>query len=201
MFIIGITGPSGSGKGEISKYLSSKGAKIIDADEVYHDVITPPSDCIDELVSNFGKEILTDTGAINRKNLALIVFGEENKEKLERLNKITHKYVIERINDIIFDCQNRGVDVCVIDAPLLIEAGIHKDCNFTMSALAQKDVRIERIMQRDGIDRLAANHRINSQKSDDFYKDNTDEVVYNDGDLSSLVQNIESILQKRRIPL
>ena len=201
MFIIGITGPSGSGKGEISKYLSSKGAKIIDADEVYHDVISPPSACIDELVSNFGKEILTYTGTINRKNLALIVFGEENKEKLERLNKITHKYVIERINDIISGYKNQGVEACVIDAPLLIEAGIHKDCNFTMSVLAQRDARIERIMQRDGIDRLAASHRINSQKSDDFYKDNTDEVVYNDGDISSLAQNIESILQKRRIPL
>ena len=201
MFIIGITGPSGSGKGEVSKHLSSKGAKIIDADELYHDVITPPSACINELVSTFGKEILTDTGAINRKNLALIVFSEENKENLERLNKITHKYVIERINDIIFDCKNQGVDVCVIDAPLLIEAGIHKNCDLTISVLAHKDTRTERIMQRDGIDRSAAERRINSQNLDEFYKENTDETVYNNGDLASLFAEVDSILQKRRIKL
>ena len=201
MFIIGITGPSGSGKGEVSKHLSSKGAKIIDADEVYHDVITPPSACINELVSTFGKEILTDTGAINRKNLALIVFSEENKENLELLNKITHKYVIERINDIIFDCKNQGVDVCVIDAPLLIEAGIHKNCDLTISVLAHKDTRTERIMQRDGIDRSAAERRVNSQNLDEFYKENTDETVYNNGDLASLFAEVDSILQKRRIKL
>ena len=93
MFIIGITGPSGSGKGVVSEYLAAKGAKIIDADCVYHDLITSPSPCIDELVANFGKGILTDNGAIDRKKLAPLVFGESNKEKLLLLNKITHKYV------------------------------------------------------------------------------------------------------------
>ncbi len=201
MFIIGITGPSGSGKGEISKHLSLKGARIIDADEVYHDVITPPSACIDELVSNFGKEILTDTGAINRKNLALIVFGEENKEKLERLNKITHKYVIERINDIISGCQNQGVDVCVIDAPLLIEADIVKDCDLTVAVLANTNIRTDRIMLRDSIDKAAAERRIMSQKPDSFYIEYTDEIVYNNGDLISLKQQVDTILSKRRISL
>ena len=88
MLIIGITGPSGSGKGAVSGYLYSKGFKVIDADVVYHDLITPPSPCIDELVSVFGKGILLDTGYIDRKALAKLVFGDENKEKLAILNKI-----------------------------------------------------------------------------------------------------------------
>ena len=117
------------------------------------------------------------------------------------MNKITHKYVIERINDIIFDCKNQGVDVCVIDAPLLIEAGIHKNCDLTISVLAHKDTRTERIMQRDGIDRSAAERRVNSQNLDEFYKENTDETVYNNGDLASLFAEVDSILQKRRIKL
>ena len=91
MLIIGITGPSGSGKGAASSYLYSKGAKVIDADAVYHSLITPPSPCIDELVSVFGKGILLDDGGIDRKSLSKLVFGDENKEKLSLLNKITHK--------------------------------------------------------------------------------------------------------------
>ncbi len=199
MLIIGITGPSGSGKGAASSYLYSKGAKIIDADAVYHSLITPPSPCIDELVSAFGKGILLEDGGIDRKSLSKLVFGDENKEKLSLLNKITHKYVIERINETLADYESAGAVACVIDAPLLIEAGIHKDCGVTVAVLANKDTRIERIMQRDGIDRSAAEIRVNSQKPDEFYKDNSHETVYNDGDLASLAQNIESILEKRRI--
>ena len=201
MLIIGITGPSGSGKGAVSGYLYSKGFKVIDADAVYHDIITPPSPCIDELVSVFGKSILLDNGYVDRKALAKLVFGDENKEKLSLLNKITHKYVIDRINEILSDYKSSGATACVIDAPLLIEAGIHKDCDLTISVLSQKNTRIERIMQRDGIDRQAAERRINSQRPDEFYKDNTDETLYNDGDLDSLFANVDSILQKRRIEI
>lgn len=201
MLIIGITGPSGSGKGAVSGYLYSKGFKTIDADAVYHDLITPPSPCIDELVAVFGKGILLDSGYLDRKALARLVFGGENREKLSLLNKITHKYVIERINEILSDYKKSGVTACVIDAPLLIEAGIHKDCDLTISVLAQRNTRTERIMGRDGIDRAAAERRISSQKHDDFYKDNTDEVVYNDGDITSLIAKVDSILQKRRIKI
>lgn len=201
MLTIGITGPSGSGKGEVSKYLASKGARIIDADEVYHDVITPPSACIVELSESFGKVILTDSGAIDRKILASLVFGEENKEKLEILNKITHKYVISRINDIILDYKRQGASVCVIDAPLLIEANIVKDCDLTVSVLADESVRTDRIMLRDSIDRSAAEKRIKSQKPDSFYVEHTDETVYNNGDLTHLNQQVDTILSKRRISL
>ena len=201
MLIIGITGPSGSGKGAASGYLYSKGAKVIDADAVYHDLITPPSPCIDELVSVFGKGILLEDGGIDRKALAKLVFGEENKEKLSLLNKTTHKYVIEHINETLSDYKKSGVTVCVIDAPLLIEACIHKDCGVTVAVLANKDTRIERIMQRDGIDLSAAERRVNSQKPDEFYKENTDETIHNNGDLASLFAEIDSILQKRRIEL
>ena len=198
MLIIGITGPSGSGKGAASGYLYSKGARVIDADAVYHDIITPPSPCIDELVSVFGKGILLHDGYVDRKALAKLVFGDENKEKLSLLNKITHKYVIDRINEMLSDYKESGATACVIDAPLLIEADIHKDCNFTISVLAQKGTRTERIMQRDGIDRTAAERRVNSQKPDEFYKNNTDETIYNDGDLAALFASLDSILQKRR---
>ena len=70
MFVIGITGPSGAGKGEVSRLLSSQGAFIIDADKVYHRIITPPSKCLDELVDFFGADILSNNGCLDRRMLS-----------------------------------------------------------------------------------------------------------------------------------
>ena len=79
MFIIGVTGPSGAGKGAASEYMNTQyGYKVIDADRVYHDIISAPSDCVSELVENFGKSVLNEQGGIDRKALSKLVFGEEN---------------------------------------------------------------------------------------------------------------------------
>ena len=94
MTVIGLTGPSGSGKGKIAEILSEFGVRHIDADAVYHNILIPPSECLDELVEEFGYSILNAGGRLDRRALASVVFGESNRDKLERLNKITHKYVL-----------------------------------------------------------------------------------------------------------
>lgn len=194
MLIIGITGPSGSGKGAASTYLATKGAKIIDADAVYHELITCLSPCVDELVMNFGKEILTDNGAVDRKKLAPLVFGEENKEKLLLLNEITHKYVVARIRELLSGFSVTGEAICAIDAPLLIEAGLTSDCDLTIAVLADKDIRAQRIKERDNIDLGSAMNRINSQKSDEFYAQYSDAVIYNNGEVEELYEALEKVL-------
>ena len=89
--ILGLTGPSGAGKGVVAKRLSVvHGFAWIDTDAVYHELISAPSACLDELVEAFGKDILTPDGALHRPALAAIVFDPENKDKLELLNAITH---------------------------------------------------------------------------------------------------------------
>ncbi|MBQ8408699.1 MAG: dephospho-CoA kinase [Clostridia bacterium] len=181
MIIIGVTGPSGAGKGAVSEYLSSKyGFQIIDADKVYHGIISAPSDCVNELTEYFGKEILNECGGIDRRALSRFVFGEENKDKLLHLNKITHKFVISEINRLLSKYSCDGVEVCVIDAPLLIEAGINEMCDRVIAVVADKELRAERISRRDGIDKEAALLRINSQKPDSFYKENCDCLLSND---------------------
>lgn len=194
MFVIGITGPSGAGKGAASEYLISKNVNVIDADLVYHGVISPPSDCLDELVSHFGRQILDGSGALNRAVLAKLVFGEENRESLELLNKITHKYVVARIREQINEYALAGVKACAIDAPLLIEAGLTSDCDLTIAVLADKQIRAERIAKRDRIDMNSAMARINSQKPDEYYVQGSDKVIYNNGDLDELFEQLEKAL-------
>lgn len=180
MFIIGVTGPSGAGKGAASEYMNTKyGYKIIDADQVYHDIISAPSECVSELEEHFGKEIINECGGIDRKALSKLVFGEENKEKLLLLNQITHKYVISEINKIIEKYEIDGAEVCVIDAPLLIEAGVNKICDRVLVVYADKEIRAQRIAKRDGIDLESAMLRINSQKPYEFYSENCDFFITN----------------------
>ena len=198
MFIMGITGPSGAGKGALADILSSLGMQIIDADHVYHEVITPPSDCLAELAQAFGDKILRADGTLDRKALASIVFGEKNRDKLLLLNKISHKYVAEKIKSEICDFKERGERLCVIDAPLLIEAGLCDICDLTVAVLANKKIRLERISKRDGITYDAAEARISSQKDDEFYISNTDFVIYNDSDVEKMRTEIVKILHERK---
>ena len=111
------------------------------------------------------------------------------------LNKITHKYVISEIEKIIEEGKNSGVEVCVIDAPLLIEAGVDKICDRVIAVISDKDVRAERIAKRDGIEKEAALLRINSQKSDSFYTDACDFVLSNDLRLQELEVLVDSCLR------
>ena len=199
MTVIGITGPSGSGKGECSKYLLRQGYSIIDADAIYHDLLIPPSKCLDELVREFGKQILTAGGLLNRETLSSLVFGEENRERLLKLNEISHRHVTDKIQKILCSMRAMGAPVCVIDAPLLIEAGLSSMCDFIISVLADKDVRIERIIVRDKIDRERAIRRIESQKSDEFYTQNSHHTVYNDADKNALWDSLSIILTERGV--
>jgi len=194
MFVIGITGPSGAGKGAVSGFLISKNVNVIDADAVYHDVISPPSDCLDELVTHFGRQILDGSGALDRAQLAKLVFGEDNREKLELLNKITHKYVVARIREQIKEYALAGAEACAIDAPLLIEAGLTSDCNLTIAVISNKQTRAERIAKRDRIDINSAMARINSQKPDEYYVQGSDKVLYNNGALDELYEQLEKAL-------
>ena len=194
MFVIGITGPSGAGKGAVSGFLISKNVNVIDADVVYHEVISPPSDCLDELVSHFGRQILDGSGALDRVELAKLVFGEENRERLGLLNKVTHKYVVERIRVLLKELALAGAKACAIDAPLLIEAGLADDCDLTIAVLSNKQTRAERIARRDRIDMSSAMARINSQKPDEYYVQGSDKVLFNNGDLDELYEQLEKVL-------
>ena len=197
MTVIGLTGPSGSGKGKASKILSEYGISHIDADAVYHNILIPPSECLDELTEEFGYSILNAGGMLDRRALGAIVFGEGNEKKLDRLNKITHKYVCARIRQILRHFENTGVRVCIIDAPLLFEAKVEEDCDFTVCVLADEEIRAQRIAVRDGISLSDATLRIRSQKPDEFYRSRADFTVYNNGDEAELKEKLLWILSAK----
>ena len=199
MRIIGITGPSGAGKGLVSEILCKEyGFHAIDADKVYHALVSSPSDCLVEIQKHFGEEVVDKNGALNRAILRELVFGKENSDKLELLNKITHKHVMRAIRTEI-ECLDPNIKACIVDAPLLIEAGFIPECDLTISVIAQADIRADRISKRDDISMADAIKRISSQKPDSFYLDNTDYHVTNDDDIEALTRSLREIINERRV--
>lgn len=196
MIVIGLCGGSGSGKGEVSHIFAEFGIPAIDLDAVYHDITSKPSDCLDELTKAFGVEILADNGALDRSRLRHIVFNSENSDqKLKLLNKISHHYVLKKTELIIEDYKNNGASAVIIDAPLLFESGYNQKCNIIIGVIANKDIRIERIIRRDGIDRESAELRISKQLSDEYISANSDFIIVNNHSIESLRKEVYKIIK------
>ena len=185
MYLIGLTGPSGAGKGLFCKMLKDYGIESIDADAVYHSLLVPPSPCLDALCIEFGKDILSTDGTLNRRKLAAIVFSPENEEeksaRIATLNTITHGYVMRRTEEILRKHEENDVKAVIFDAPALYEAGADKQCNLLVTVIASKETRLRRIIERDGLSEEEAEKRIRAQHPDEFYTTRAHKVFSNDG--------------------
>lgn len=194
MLVIGLTGPTGAGKGAVATIFMRYGIPVINADRVYHDLITPPSSCLQELTETFGKKILLPDGSLDRRTLGGIVFNDPLAR--EQLNSITHRYVMEEVKTQVERLRRDGVPVVVFDAPQLFEANAHRACGAVVSVLADRRLRLERIVARDGISPEAAMRRINAQKRDEFFKANSDYIIENNGSFEALTPQVHRILKE-----
>ena len=192
MLVIGLTGPTGAGKGAVAAIFERYGISVINADRVYHELITPPSSCLQELAETFGKDILLPDGSLNRRVLGDIVFSDPAAR--ERLNTITHRYVMEEVKTRMERFRREGIPVAVLDAPQLFEAGADKACGTIISVLADRRLRLERIVARDNIEPDAAMRRILAQKSDEFFKTHSDYIIENNGATEALAPQVNRIL-------
>ena len=171
--ILGLTGPSGAGKSVVAQRLrDAHGFAWIDTDAVYHDLTSTPSPCLDELRAAFGDGVIRN-GALHRPTLAAIVFAPDAGDKLELLNRITHKHVLAVTAQHIEDARQNGARGAIIDAPLLFESGADA-------------TRLARIMARDNLSQKAAQKRLDAQKPDAYYCEKADFIIENNGDLQAM---------------
>lgn len=192
MKILGLTGPSGSGKTLFSRFLGSRGYPCINADELYHSMLVPPSALLDSIRAEFGDSFFDENGELDRKALGRLVFS--SKESLERLNATVLPAVIEKIRSIAKYYEQNGAKILIIDAPTLFEAGYDKSCDMTVSILAPASLRVERISERDEISTSDALLRTQAQKDDSFYYERSDRVIVNDADEEALKSQSEALI-------
>ena len=194
MIILGLTGPSGSGKTALSRILTKKGFPCINADELYHSMLKPPSAVLDAIRDSFGDSFFNENGELDRKALGKFVFS--SKESLEKLNATVLPLVAQKMQAIAQGYEANGATLLIIDAPTLFEAGYDKSCDVTVSVLASPLTRIERISKRDGISRDDAILRIKAQKDDSFYRECSDRIIMNDSSEDELRQSAEALLNE-----
>lgn len=175
--IIGITGGTGSGKTTLLNILRELGANVIDCDAVYHWLLQWDADMIASINARF-PGVITD-GALDRKKLGSIVFSDE--KALQDLNAITHHAIKQEVFRRICPMP----ELVVIDAIALFESGLAEICDLTVAITAPEDVRIARLMARDGISEAYARSRIAAQHKEDWFREKCDYILVNDGDIEA----------------
>ncbi len=189
MTVLGLTGPTGAGKGAVGRILAQRGAQVIDTDRLAREVVEKGSACLAQLAAHFGEDILCADGTLDRAALASKAFASPAEKAA--LEAITHPAIIARTRDILAGCE---ASLVVIDAPLLFESGMDALCNMTLAVLASADVRLSRILARDGISEAAARQRMNAQPDEAFYRARADHSVINDGDEAQLEKRLFALL-------
>lgn len=189
--IIGLCGGSGSGKSTVCDIFAIHNILPINTDDIYRELTSKKTACLDAIKSEFGEAAITDECALNRKYLAQIVFSDEQKRK--RLNEIAHFYVLEEVRGIISSVSEKYFGV-IVDAPLLFESGFDRECDVVVAVIADEPRRIGRIMQRDGIDENMALRRIRTQISNEELSKKSKYVIVNNGDVAELYEKVAAIV-------
>lgn len=191
-FIIGLTGNIGTGKTTILKMLAARGAHIIDADAVAHVVIQPGGAAYNDVVATFGRDILDDRGAVDRKRLGQFVFADP--AKLSHLEQITHPAIIAAVNAEIAQAPE---PVVVVEAIKLLEAGMASTmCDQVWVVTSPVEQQIERLMAERDMSRAAALARLATQSPQSFKTGQADVIIDNSGTLADLEKQVDAAWQR-----
>ena len=191
LYVIGLTGGIASGKTTVSDYLKSLGVCVIDADEVAHEVTSPGSAGFKEIIEEFGEDLLTAEGNLNRKKLGEIVFSD--KEALSKLNAIVHPLVIENIRQMLVKIE---CSPCVVlDVPLLFESGMDDLCDEVWVVAVDEDTQVKRLMERDGYNLDEATRRVNAQMPLEEKVRRANRVLDNTGTIEETKRQVDELFE------
>ena len=194
MIVIGLTGGIASGKSTVSGELSRQGVPIFDADQNARDAVAKGSKGLAMVVEAFGKEYLTVEGELNRPKVSELVFRD--KQALKTLEGILHKIVWENAEGFLKEQQEQGAKLAVLDVPLLVETGWHKQVDKVWLVAVSRQQQIERAMLRSGMTEAEVVVRINAQMSLEEKRKYADVVLDNSGSLEQTLAQVQGELKK-----
>ncbi len=186
--IIGLTGPTGSGKSVAANIAKTMGVQVVDCDVLARRATEKGSSGLDAVINEFGAEILNNDGTLNRKALAKIAFS--NELNTERLNQTLLPIICDMVKSEI--CGAR----VLLDAPTLFESGIDSICTDTVAVLCDTEIRRKRIISRDNLTLNEADVRLSAGKNDEFYIERASHILYNKGDLADYEKSALKLFKK-----
>ena len=196
MLLVGLTGGIASGKSTVSAMLAERGAEIIDADHIARQIVLPGLPAWCKIREHFGPGVLHPDGQIDRQALADLVFAD--KAKLALLNEITHPAIFARIADRLEEYHDQDV-VVILDAALLIEAGLAEGVDVVIVTHSPKEIQVERLAAK-GVGERDAASRIAAQLEPEKRLARADIVIDNSGSLEKLGRQVDEVweeLQRR----
>lgn len=189
--ILGITGGTGCGKTTLLGILQAHGARVLDCDAIYHQLLAADPGLLGAIEHRFPGTV--ENGQLLRKKLGAIVFSDE--AALRDLNQITHGAVRQEVLRLL---ENRP-ELTAIDAIGLFEGGLAELCDLTIAVTAPVEDRVCRLMARDGISEEYARSRIAAQKEEDWFREHCDYILENSGTEEQFREKCLAFLRHRGI--
>lgn len=196
MKIIGIVGGMGAGKSTVIALLNEvQPVSYISADLIGHEILLKGQPAYTPIIETFGKSMLDDHGEIVRKDLGKLIFGDE--EKVKRLNEITHPLIVERVKERIAEAKrNAPGQHIILEAALLLESGLVDLTDLVVAVYADPDIRLQRVISREGLEREHILKRFKAQKEWEELKAAADYVIDNSVSLEQTKRQIKTFLKE-----
>ena len=194
--VFGLTGGIGTGKSSVAALLRERGVPVVDADELAREAVAVGSAGLAEVVAAFGSEVLGPDGALDRKRVGSLVFGDPAAR--QRLNAITHPIVRRLSQERFAALEGEGVRLAAYDVPLLFEVGLDQALRPVVVVAASEATQLARIMARDGLSQDAATARIRAQLPLAEKRARADYVLENDGPREQLPAQVDELLGQLR---
>ena len=187
--ILGVTGNIASGKSQVARLFQEKGCALVDADKVAHELYATNTGLLQQIASEFGAEILHPNGVLNRKRLGHEVFG--NPQALAALDRIVHPHLLVAIRERVFSSL-RMMNRVVLDAALIVEWDLKRELDCLVLVTANEPLRLQRMMERDGLTKEEAGRRLHSQMPEEQKRPFADFEIPNNDGLEELLPRVDA---------
>lgn len=187
----------GGGKSSAARILRSRGYAVVDADQVVHELMAAGSEVAKDIYSTFGESVKGRDGAVDRRALGRAVFG--SPEKLDKLEKILHPRVRERVADLRRGLEASGAQAAFYDVPLLFEKKMEPQFDYILVVSARAELRLQRLMERTGLSEAEIKARWQTQLSAEYKETHANAVVWNNGSLQELEEALTAALTQMGI--
>ena len=185
---IGVTGGAGSGKTFVCNYLKKLGLNVISSDDLARRAVEPGMPAHEKIVNHFGQSVLLHNGTLDRAKLRGMI--TEDKAARTALERFVHPQIDELIKLEILRAQRQGERFLLLEVPLLFELGIQGRFDLIVLVSAERELRIQRLMQRDNVERREAEALLNVQLPDAHKNQQVNYVIKNNGSLEELKDRV-----------
>ncbi|HTO89785.1 MAG TPA: dephospho-CoA kinase [Candidatus Sulfotelmatobacter sp.] len=195
LLIVGLVGQAGSGKSTVARAFAARGAHVIEADQVGHEVTDRDPEVREALIAEYGTGVYRADGTLDRARVASRVFSD--RASLQRLNQLVHPRIVERIRRRIAELRADGTQgVVVVDAALMLDWGFQRECDVLLAVTAAGSEQLARLERSRGWSRAEAAARLAAQPSREEYEAAADERIENSGSEADLQKQLAAVWQR-----